>query len=232
MEHAVPDVRNDIYSLGIILEQMDPGGYYRKPTARCLAPIDRRYANVAELQRAIADAGTARRRWRTAGLYILLAAMLAGAWWSNRLVNTGGDNTATIDSLSRQWEGQRDTLNAANAALRDSLRQLAEDNASMKESQRQRDERRALITKTIANGRAKVDKIYAEAEAAPFYCEGYTLEQMEIVRRQSIEMYVDRKTQEHLDALRKRFNDDEMAEITTAVTMYRNQLRESKNHKR
>lgn len=240
MSQAVPDMRNDIYSLGVILEEMDLGRACRKAIKRCLAPLDRRYPNIGELQRAITAISTARRRWR----YIAVAAMIVvvmtavavmvGSMWRTQAEMAQAGNRATIDSLSRQWEQQRDSLRSDNIALRGRLRQLVEDNEALKASQQQRDERRILIAKAIADGRAKVDQIYAEAESAPYYASGGddTYEQHMIYRRQAIELYVDRKVQEHLDAIRKRFADDEMAEITTAVTMYRNQLRSSKNNTR
>lgn len=47
---AIPDVRNDIYSLGIILQEMDLGrGIYNKVAERCLRPIHQRYQNMGEL---------------------------------------------------------------------------------------------------------------------------------------------------------------------------------------
>ncbi len=45
------DVRNDIYSMGIILQQLRPGVTYRVVAKRCLRPIDKRYANVTEMIR-------------------------------------------------------------------------------------------------------------------------------------------------------------------------------------
>lgn len=47
---AVPDVRNDIYSLGIILQEMNLGrGIYNKVVEHCLRPINLRYQNMTEL---------------------------------------------------------------------------------------------------------------------------------------------------------------------------------------
>ena len=43
------DVRNDIYSLGVIFSQMDLGRGYRNIIKRCRKPIGKRYENVAAL---------------------------------------------------------------------------------------------------------------------------------------------------------------------------------------
>ena len=53
MQNSVADVRNDIYSLGIIFQQMKLGLGYRSIIRRCILPIDRRYPNVQTLQKAV-----------------------------------------------------------------------------------------------------------------------------------------------------------------------------------
>ena len=47
----VADVRNDIYSLGVVFKQMDLG--YGSIITRCLKPIESRYQNISELTDAI-----------------------------------------------------------------------------------------------------------------------------------------------------------------------------------
>ena len=54
-----PDVRNDIYSLGVILDELPLKGYWKKIAHRCQLPIDQRYANIAALK---ADAARHQRR--------------------------------------------------------------------------------------------------------------------------------------------------------------------------
>ena len=65
---AEADVRNDIYSLGVIFGQMDLGGAYQTVIYRCMAPGDRRFSQVAELKQAMKKA-----KWRGAvtGLSIM-----------------------------------------------------------------------------------------------------------------------------------------------------------------
>ena len=51
---AKADVHNDIYSLGVIMQQMDFGTLYHIIIKRCMAPIERRYQNTKELLHGIA----------------------------------------------------------------------------------------------------------------------------------------------------------------------------------
>ena len=48
---GAPDVRNDIYSLGVILGQMGFGSKINMVVRRCLQPIESRYQSILELER-------------------------------------------------------------------------------------------------------------------------------------------------------------------------------------
>ena len=70
-----PDVRNDIYSLGAILEKMIPpvSRRYRKVMNCCKGPIDKRYNSVAQLRDAMSHIN-AIRNWKLfAAVMIVLA---------------------------------------------------------------------------------------------------------------------------------------------------------------
>ena len=77
-EEAKPDVRNDIYSLGIILRQMNLGRQLDPIVRRCMAPIEQRYACIAELQ-----ADIARKKGRRGRIAVVLAVLTIamGLWW-------------------------------------------------------------------------------------------------------------------------------------------------------
>ena len=48
-EGEKPDVRNDIYSIGVIMQQLNLGAQYDTVVRRCMEPIDRRYHDMDEL---------------------------------------------------------------------------------------------------------------------------------------------------------------------------------------
>ena len=48
-----PDLRNDIYSIGVILSQMGLGRKMDRVVKHCLMSIERRYQNIMELERDI-----------------------------------------------------------------------------------------------------------------------------------------------------------------------------------
>lgn len=50
---SVPDSRNDLYSLGCILQLMDISWIYRRVIACCHAPIDKRFEDVASMRNAL-----------------------------------------------------------------------------------------------------------------------------------------------------------------------------------
>ncbi len=69
------DSRNDIYSLGLILGQMDLGRDWAKAIKRCLLPIDGRWADVAAMRSAMRRS---RRRRMLAWLLPLIVVVVSG----------------------------------------------------------------------------------------------------------------------------------------------------------
>ncbi len=49
----ITDIRNDIYSLGCIFDELKLGLCYNKIIKRCKAPVNQRYRNVFEINRSI-----------------------------------------------------------------------------------------------------------------------------------------------------------------------------------
>ena len=82
---STPDVRNDIYSLGVILSELPLKGFWPAIARRCQLPIEERYANIAALQ---ADVERRSRRatflrWTAASLVsLLLLSVIFGSVWN------------------------------------------------------------------------------------------------------------------------------------------------------
>ena len=233
MEREVPDVRNDIYSLGLVLKQMNLGSDYDKAIQRCLLPIDLRYANVAELQSAVVAATAAHHRRRVEAfaslLAVIIVALLAGAWWSGRQSVTVPDTSAAIDSLNRYWQAQRDTLQDANVALQDSLRQLTQDNEELGERQRLQDERTIAVSNAIADGRKVIDKAFAEG-CSTLKDQSSKLDNWTMIclLRKLQDQMVERQW-DYLNSVKSRFNDTEFTEIIAVINRYRADVKKTWN---
>jgi serine/threonine protein kinase len=60
MQSSVSDCRNDIYSFGLILEELKLGRFYQGIIRKCLLPVDRRYQNMDLV---IADIRKRQKNW-------------------------------------------------------------------------------------------------------------------------------------------------------------------------
>ncbi len=69
------DVRNDIYSLGCIFEEMGLGRKYAGIVRKCKRPLENRFGTVSDVRRAL-NRITVTRRWAGLSLMALLAACI------------------------------------------------------------------------------------------------------------------------------------------------------------
>ena len=77
--HAVPDARNDIYSLGKIIQQLLPERSFKPIVQKCLRPIHLRYQNVTQLCAAVQNKNKRKQRFML-GIAALLIAVLSIGW--------------------------------------------------------------------------------------------------------------------------------------------------------
>ncbi len=109
---ALPDVRNDIYSLGVVMSEMPLPAYYQRVWTRCLLPIDSRYQNVDEIKADIAGLHKRKTRllyWAVAAVMAVLLGVVALLSWRvkvmdnelNRVANAKAD---AIEALHRQMD--------------------------------------------------------------------------------------------------------------------------------
>lgn len=112
-----PDVRNDIYSLGIILREMQLGLSYRLATKRCLRPLAQRYPHVEALCLRIQSLH--RRFVASSCLLAFLLLVFAGVTIYNKVVSPKQiyDVVAqfVLGNLEfKSWGGGLVTVRAAN----------------------------------------------------------------------------------------------------------------------
>ena len=143
---SITDVRNDIYSLGVVMERMMLGNKYNKVVKRCLCPMDRRWSNMSEFLTAMQRLETHRLRpWTIAAVILMLAAALGYQTWQLHVAgNAGGVSKAELDSMRHKMSVQQQRSEQSQAALGqkvtstmkaldDSIRHLTAVNTQLKE---------------------------------------------------------------------------------------------------
>lgn len=139
---AEADARNDIYSLGIIMEQMDLGRSYLHIINRCKAPKDHRYQNIGELQDAISRQQRLRRAGWAAGGVAVIALLLAVAAWA---MMSRVDHTEQLLTVQK-----------------DSVVQLKEHVEDIADRQSEQENRQQRIEQAISLGRKAIDRRIAK----------------------------------------------------------------------
>ena len=109
---AQADVRNDIYSLGVVMSEMPLPRHYQKVWSRCLLPIDTRYQSVGEIQADIARLSSRKTRmvnWGVAAVVAVLLAVVGLLMWrvqamDRELNRVAHAKTEAIEALHEQME--------------------------------------------------------------------------------------------------------------------------------
>ena len=170
---AVPDIRNDIYSLGLILQQLELGKVYQPVIDRCLKPIAQRYASVGELLADVDNRRKRRKQWKWASAaMVAIIGIAALAIAANNLQSSTFNlqsyrQAAAIDSLQRQLRQQQAESdkrqresNEAQAAMQtqmsrnmatlsDSIRHLTDANTALQDELTRTDRAKAEALKAL-----------------------------------------------------------------------------------
>ena len=155
IQTAVADGRNDIYSLGIIMQQMELGWRYHYIINRCLRPIEQRYQQMGDLQHAIHSTNS---RIRNVAVWLgamLIIAMILLIGLQVRRAKEQDERLVAIHATYQQQLG----------AQEQKLKQLADSTTELRlYNQQQRQKEIALKTSrkkvedAISKGKALIDK--------------------------------------------------------------------------
>lgn len=165
-----PDVRNDLYSLGCILQDLRLGVAARGVVRRCLRPIDRRYAHAYEVKAALQR--SQRIPYYIIGIALvalLVLLLVAGGLGRTQRGTAPAPATETpsaempTDSLS-DTKAAPETNTAATKTAADADAPAAETEVKATDATPQQTNHRALIQRAISEGKQKVDRELAASD--------------------------------------------------------------------
>ena len=218
MQTAVADVRNDLYSLGVVYSQMNLGYDFHHIINRCQRPIEKRYQNVSVLLADIKrrDRIKSMLLWAALALLILVLALVVLA------------QSAKVRELSQQTAHHQQVqkgIHQTVSSLNDSLERITASYQELLDRQRNQDKERKRVEDAIKEGKAVVDKAYRATGV---------LQHLDTLRDfENLNMDIFNRIHEggsasnqYLSRIRGVYSENEMAEITNALVVYEgNQMR-------
>lgn len=229
-----PDVRNDIYSLGLVLREMNLGRDYKKPIARCLMPIAERYQSMEEMKADLRRRASRRRTMRlglgTLGIAVAIAGtaivatrlnkndatMIVQDEQARRQVDSLQNELVKTSTLVEKSRLTQDSLRYHVGGMNDTIASLNIANSQLRQAQMERDARQQIVDKAIADGLSIIDATNAAT---------HIKEHIDTV---SDPKYVwidwhyqtvqgEKKIPEYMNNIRNKFTSKELAEIEYAL---------------
>ena len=212
MQMAVADVRNDIYSLGIVYSKMNLGYGFKHIIHRCLKPIELRYQNVSELRNAIRkrDKITTIFAWVAIISLVVVAALI--------VVTQALRISELRQQMSHNKQEQRE-INKTVSSLNDSLERVTANHLELLQKQQAQEAERKRVDNAIKNGKIVIDHAIKEAGVMQHLdtLKSFSNLNMEIFKRihESSVAY-----NHYLTTISDEFSENEIAEITNALAIY------------
>ena len=212
MQTAVADVRNDIYSLGIVYSEMNLGYGFKHIIHRCLKPIELRYQNASELRNAIRkqERITAIFAWSAIVLLVVVAAFIIVT------------QTLRISELRQQMSHNKQEqigIQETVSSLNDSLEQLTATHLELLQKQQAQEAERKRVDNAIKNGKIVIDHAIKAAGVMQHLdtLKSFSNLNIEIFKRihESGVAY-----NRYLTTISSEFSENEIAEITNALAVY------------
>ena len=216
MQTAVADVRNDIYSLGIVYSEMNLGYGFKHIIHRCLKPIELRYQNVSELRNAIRkqEKITAIFAWSAIVLLVVVAAFIIVT------------QTLRISELRQQMSHNKQEqigIQETVSSLNDSLERLTATHLELLQKQQAQEAERKRVDNAIKNGKIVIDHAIKAAGVMQHLdtLKSFGNLNMEIFKKihESSAAY-----NRYLTKISGEFSENEIAEITNALAVYDGKL--------
>lgn len=229
-----PDVRNDIYSLGLVLREMNLGRDYKKPIARCLMPIAERYQSMEEMKADLRRRASRRRTMRlgigTLGIAVAIAGtaivatrlnkndatMIVQDEQARRQVDSLQNELVKTSTLVEKSRLTQDSLRYHVGGMNDTIASLNIANSQLRQAQMERDARQQIVDKAIADGLSIIDATNAAT---------HIKEHIDTVS-DSKYVWIDwhyqtvqgeKKIPEYMNNIRNKFTSKELAEIEYAL---------------
>ena len=212
MQTAVADVRNDIYSLGIVYSEMNLGYGFQHIIRRCLKPIELRYQNASELRNAIREQEsiTGIFAWSAIVLLVVVAAFIIVT------------QTLRISELRQQMSHNKQEqigIQETVSSLNDSLDRLTATHLELLQKQQAQEAERKRVDNAIKNGKIVIDHAIKAAGVMQHLdtLKSFSNLNIEIFKRihESGVAY-----NRYLTTISSEFSENEIAEITNALTVY------------
>ena len=229
---AVADVRNDIYSIGVILSQMNLGRAYGTIAKRCMEPATMRYSQISELRHDLQHQLQRPKRIAVSLLTIAFLALIATLTWhlgqQNKLIKSQEQELVSQKEIVTSQKIQMEVLQqeAANSKMRqktqdgiigtltDSIMLLTKSNQQMRDSQNAVTERRKKVETLKKGSFSVVDQAYKL----------YAKDQSDINPDEEIGTFyspeIEKAKQDFLNSIKPQVSDGEYMEIVVATGNY------------
>lgn len=216
MQTAVADVRNDIYSIGIILQQMDLGRRYLPIINRCMQPIDRRYPNVQELLNDMRSVeGRPKKAFILMGVLMAVVLLLLVGWqmWRTR------EQEERLLEMNATYRQEQNAQQQQMEQMIDSIAELKAYNHQIKEREETAEAKQMRVKNAIEKGIVVIDKAMRQTNIDQHLD---TLSNLlyiwsDFTKRSRAG---NQATETYLQQIRSSFDDNERAQIAEAMNQH------------
>lgn len=205
-ERAEANERNDIYSLGVIMEQMDLGRGFHYIINRCKAPIGQRYQSAKDIAQSIKALWKTKITLLTSGVLVVMALVSIAVW------HLWGEKDAKMAIVGQEVSQARQELNDQ----KDSVTKMQEQLAEVSQLQDQQQANRQRVSKAIEDGKRHIEKEIAKSRVNEHLDTLtsilYLREDYSVIIQQS-----NNWVENYIQTIRSDFNSEELTKVSDAL---------------